>query len=490
LKGGEAVGEEFKPDYYQLLEVSPFASQEEIESAYRRLVKEYHPDVLRAFKTAFLFRQLQEAYEVLRDPERRRRYDEWLRAKGLYPEKAFWANVLLSQRALRPLPEPQAWYVLFTIHAEKDHAIPPKPLNLCLVIDTSTSMKGPKLESALKASELVLRNLKEEDAFALVTFNDRATVILPLARRHDPRKASSLLRKVKAEGGTEMSYGISSGLAELLKAGNLWESINYMLLLTDGETYGDEEECVRLAREAGAKGISIAAVGLGTDWNEELLEAIAQASGGVSLYIPHHKELPKTFQERVGALMGAVSAFKGKLELGEGINLKGLFRLDPQVSRVTMEDGTFFLGPFSGSIRLLAELVIPPLPAGHYPALRWEFGDLKGELAARGEVYLTIAEGAEGERIPKEILAAAGQVAIFKLREKAWKEIRGGERGKASQRLLFLAKQLEKAGEKDLALLAKEEAKFLPATGDLSAEGRKRLYYGTRLLALKPPEEG
>ena len=279
--------EKFRPDYYQILEVSPFASAEEIDRAYKRLVKEYHPDVLRAFKTAFLFRQIQEAYEVLRDPERRRAYDEWLRAQGLYPERAFWAEVLLSHRALPPLNEPQAWYVLFTLHAVSDHTLPPRPLNLCLVIDTSTSMKGPRLEGAIRAAELVLRSLKEDDSLAVVSFNDRAKVVLPASRQHDLRKALGLIRRMKAEGGTEMSYGISAGLSELSRAGSPGEAISHIILLTDGNTYGDEEECIRLARQAKNRGISITAVGLGTDWNEELLENIAQASGGVSLYIPH-----------------------------------------------------------------------------------------------------------------------------------------------------------------------------------------------------------
>ncbi len=481
--------ERFRPDYYQLLEVSPFASAEEIERAYRRLVKEYHPDVLRAFKTAFLFRQLQEAYEVLRNPEQRRAYDEWLKSQGLYPERAFWVKVLPSHRALPPLPEPQAFYVLFTLHAERDHAIPPKPLNLCLVIDTSTSMKGDRLESAIKASELVLWNLKEEDTLAVVSFSDRAKVVLPASRRHEIKATLSLLKKMKAEGGTEMSYGISAGLSEFSKLANLRESINHMILLTDGKTYGDEEECIRLAREAKNKGISITAVGLGTDWNEELLEGIAQESGGISLYIPKPKELPKAFRERVEAIARAASSFLGKIELKEGVKLRGLFRLNPQIGRITEEDGSFFLGPFSGSISLLAELVIPPLPAGQHPVLGWEFRDLKGELVTRGELSLAIVEGASDQIIPREILAAAGQVAIFKLRERAWEEIRAGRRSKASGSLLLLARRLEEIGEKDLALLARKEAMLLPEAGDLSAEGRKRLYYGTKLLALKPPEE-
>ncbi len=66
---------EFK-DYYQVLEVARDASPEVIKRAYRRLARKFHPDVSKEPKAEERFKQVQEAYEVLKDPKKRAAYDE------------------------------------------------------------------------------------------------------------------------------------------------------------------------------------------------------------------------------------------------------------------------------------------------------------------------------------------------------------------------------------------------------------------------------
>ncbi|MBX3692268.1 DnaJ C-terminal domain-containing protein [Dokdonella sp.] len=68
-------------DYYDTLGVKPDAADADIKSAYRRLARKYHPDVSKEAGAEEKFKAINEAYEALRDPERRRSYDE-LRAGG------------------------------------------------------------------------------------------------------------------------------------------------------------------------------------------------------------------------------------------------------------------------------------------------------------------------------------------------------------------------------------------------------------------------
>lgn len=62
-------------DYYQTLGVERTASQEELQKAYRKLARKYHPDVSKELGAEDKFKQLTEAYEVLKDPDKRKKYD-------------------------------------------------------------------------------------------------------------------------------------------------------------------------------------------------------------------------------------------------------------------------------------------------------------------------------------------------------------------------------------------------------------------------------
>ena len=78
-------------------------------------------------------------------------------------------------------------------------------------------------------------------------------------------------------GGTAMSLGMNVGLTKIARyaAPNL---VNRMVLLTDGVTYGDADRCRRIADDAGAAGVGIYPLGIGADWDEDLLDNIGSAA--------------------------------------------------------------------------------------------------------------------------------------------------------------------------------------------------------------------
>ena len=65
-----------KRDYYQILQISRNATYEEVKKAYRKLAMKYHPDHNKSANAEFMFKQISEAYQVLSNPEKRKRYDD------------------------------------------------------------------------------------------------------------------------------------------------------------------------------------------------------------------------------------------------------------------------------------------------------------------------------------------------------------------------------------------------------------------------------
>src|SRR5512134_2311344 len=130
-----------------MLNVSVDATGDEIKHAYRQLARQVHPDMQNKQGTAVLFRQVQEAYDVLSDPIKRAAYDRQRVEAGLSPKSIFQWKMQPSRTALSVDIEEQVVYLLFDISAgQSDQVRGRQALNICLVLDRSTSMQGSRLE--------------------------------------------------------------------------------------------------------------------------------------------------------------------------------------------------------------------------------------------------------------------------------------------------------------------------------------------------------
>src|SRR5919201_6091907 len=116
----------------------------------------------------------------------------------------------LSRTVLGESDEPQLLYVLLEATPEGLPAQLPKlPLNLCLVIDRSSSMRGDRLNQVKDAAGRIIDQLTQDDFFALVVFNDRADVIVPAQRVTNKAELKQEIGRVEAAGGTEMANGMA-----------------------------------------------------------------------------------------------------------------------------------------------------------------------------------------------------------------------------------------------------------------------------------------
>ena len=125
-------------DFYKTLKVDHTASEDVIRNSYRALVQEYHPDNSDNPDAGEIFKEIQEAYEVLGDPEQRREYDRLLESEGLDKSSALSLRATVSHKSLLANVEEQAFYVLLEVAPASDLSMSRLPLNLCLVLDRST----------------------------------------------------------------------------------------------------------------------------------------------------------------------------------------------------------------------------------------------------------------------------------------------------------------------------------------------------------------
>lgn len=484
-------------DYYQTLQVDVTATEDQIRKSYRLLVREYHPDVNKDPAATETFKEIQEAYEVLGDPAQRRAYDRMREAGGQDKSSSLSMRALISHKTLMTNVEEQAIYVLLDISPAIDLPTSRLPLNLCLVLDRSTSMQGMRLQQVKEGTRQIIDRLKSNDALSVVVFSDRAEVILSSQTGLDKAMAKSIVSTIQPSGGTEMLQGLNVGLNELEK-NRAKGSVNHLILLTDGQTYGDEDNCLEKAEWAGHNQISLTTMGVGSDWNENLLDQMASSSGGTSVYIDSPRKIVDIFKDTIRELSTVVAReLTMTINPSGGIRFQEGFHITPHIHRLEVRTDKAILGPLgTGNAKtLLMEFRVQAHPLVEERRLmRLTIdGDIPSQSNRRSWEWVDItAKFVDGEQaapeIPSTIVTALGKLAIFKMQEKAMEDLESGNVSTATQRLETMATRLLNLGETDLARAALLEAGRLARTGALSAEGRKKIKYGTRSLSILPKE--
>jgi Ca-activated chloride channel family protein len=369
------------------------------------------------------------------------------------------------------------------------------PLNLSLVLDKSGSMQGKKIENLRQAAKLVVERLGPQDTISIVAFSDRKYLIAESQPVSDKEELKRRIDHIRDGGGTAISGGLGQGLAELDKALSA-DRVSRVLLLTDGQTFGDEKQCMNQAKQAGTKGIVVNALGLGDDWNEDLLDDIAAASGGVADFIDSPDRIVEFFERAVKSMQDTVvQNAQIVLRLANGITPRQIWQVLPMISNLgyrplSDRDVQVALGELEkGQPRsLLVELLVGPRPAGSYRIAQAEVNyDVPGLKIVGEKVKADIlleftADTAKAKQYDTEVMNIVEKVTAFKLQTRALEDAKLGNITGASQKLRAAATRLLEMGEEELAKSAIEEAENLEKSGQMSARGTKKLRYETRKL--------
>jgi len=183
------------------------------------------------------------------------------------------------------------------------------PVNIAIVIDKSGSMTGRKIEKAKEAAIAAIHRLRSSDIVSVVVYDQGVQVVVPATRLTDKEDAIAKIRQISAGGSTALFAGVSKGSAEVRKFLDR-DKVNRVILLSDGQANVGPESPSELG-DLGAslfkEKIAVTTLGLGLDYNEDLMTQLAVKSNGNHLFIENADELMAIFDYEFNDVLSVVA---------------------------------------------------------------------------------------------------------------------------------------------------------------------------------------
>jgi len=446
-----------------------------------------------------------------------------------------------NQLVLGPLREQQLCYLLLTISARGSGAS--RPVNWALVADASRSMRIPIVDEAqfrallrenaaqetlvdgvpvwqlsgpvppevravspsaldhvARALHSIVERLDEHDRFALVACAEEGVLLnrsTSGAERTELVRGISRLKSLNLGEQTDLAQGIELGLNELRRgreqpaAGQA--AAERLLLLTDGFTQRPET-CLRLASIAAAEGIAISTIGLGGEFEEDVLTGLADRSAGRAVFLRKPEDIPRAIAAELQAARAvAARAVTLGIAPAAGILPRRITRIRPAltvlepIARQHPQNGVpsdlvdFLLGDIEANtpVVVLLELLAPPHDTGLAALGRIT---LASEGQPEADVELQASYQAQSAMAPPEVLDAAARANAARLQQRALELAARGVAPEAARLLRAAAARLDELGERRLAEIARGQAASLEQGGPSNPLATKELIYATRRL--------
>lgn len=340
----------------------------------------------------------------------------------------------------------------------RDPAASTRPaMAVAIVIDRSGSMAGEKIRTAREAAKQFVARLGDEDEVALITYSTDYAVDLPMtAIKGQRERIDRIIDDVLDGGGTDIGGGLQAGLTALRGARE--GTVKRLLLVSDGNAnqgITDPAELAAIARSGRDSGITVSTLGLGLDFNEDLLAQMASGAGGAYYYARDPESLRRAFdQELAGLTRLAAQNVEIGLELGAGVRVHEVYgyRTESRAGRLVVPVGDMATGEHR---RVMIELETPPVSSG---ALDVANVVLSYKAAATREVYehhgaLSVTESADASAIASgedaRVNEAFAAAAAARAREQAAQRFQAGDRDGAVSGLRM---QIDATKRKNLAL--------------------------------------
>jgi Ca-activated chloride channel homolog len=401
----------------------------------------------------------------------------------------------------------QKLFVLLKAIPAGDLAAARPQLALALVIDTSGSMRDladastgektarvTKLQQAIEATRRMLTDerLQPHDQFCLISFDDEARTVSPLSpldRLHSAQ--SALARLDRFSGGTHLAKGLRAAMRELNHAPQ--NAVRRIILLTDGEAF-DEKECYAAARELGETGISLVTMGIGDEYNEELLRDLAEMAHGRPHHLPAMHDFHSVLESEIGiSVREVVTDLQLAAQTVRGVSLDSITRVYPDLAEIPCSSTHYALGHMAAGDYTVwtLEFTISGLcrPEGRARLAQLQ---LQGFAPALGQrlssthdvtVQFTADENAIAD-VDGEVLGYIQQRNADRMVQNAVRQLKTN--ATAAQQSLESAAQLtRRVGNAMQTKVLEESLHELRTTGSLSRNARKTVTLSGRTCTIK-----
>lgn len=220
--------------------------------------------------------------------------------RDIIPDRDFRLIYTLAEGAVgasvlsyRPTSSDDGYFMLLASPEIKRADAKPQPKTVVFVLDRSGSMAGKKIEQARKALQFVLSNLREDDLFNIVAYDDRVDQFQPELQRYSSttrRDAERYVDNIREGGATNIDSALKTALGMVRDESRP----SYVLFLTDGLPTAGETNELKIAensRNANASHVRIFAFGVGYDVNARLLDRLSGGNQGTSEYVKPDEDI-------------------------------------------------------------------------------------------------------------------------------------------------------------------------------------------------------
>ena len=210
-----------------------------------------------------------------------------------------------------------------------------KPLNLVMVIDRSGSMSGDRIAKVKQSLQMLIEQLSPQDFVSIVSFNESARLDLCHCDNSDMDAVSTAIDKIRAGGSTNLHGGLMLGYKQAKKNFDDQRS-NRVILLTDGRANVgtvNPEAIAKDSKKFNRQSIELSTVGLGHNFNQDLLRNLADAGRGAVHFVDNPEGMQKVFVDEFDSLLSeAARKLKVEIDFGDAGHVSKIYGYEPKRS--------------------------------------------------------------------------------------------------------------------------------------------------------------